>query len=504
MDLLDAYTLALAGLFQPLPMLALVAGVLIGLVSGAMPGGTLPTLVILLGFAYQMDPYIALPLAMGSGAVVNTSDTIPAILFGIPGSSTGQATILDGHALAKKGMAGRALCVSYFTSLLGGLIGAVGFAVVMLAARPMLRLFGSAEFLMLGLLGIMMVAVVSSGAFLKGILGAAIALAIATIGFDNITATLRFTYDSDYLYDGVPLIPIIVGLFAIPEMINVFLSAKPIAQMEARFERIDFNRMDAIKEVLRHKFLILRSSLIGLFVGILPGVGGVAGHWLAYSQAYQTEKGAAETFGTGDIRGLIAPDSANNAIDGGQLVPTVAFGIPGGSHQAIMLGFFILLGLVPGPNMLEENLDKTVLLGICLAVANVIGTGIALYATPLLARLSFVEPGKLVPVVIAILTLSAFQANYSMGDIVVVAIFSLIGVLMKTYGWPRPPIILAVVLGKQLNKYLWISLNMYGWSMFARPQAVIILIVALATLAFTLRVQMQAAAAASRSLSGAS
>ena len=163
-----------------------------------------------------------------------------------------------------------------------------------------------------------------------------------------------------------------------------------------------------------------------------------------------------------------------------------------------MLGFFILLGLVPGPNMLNENLDKTVLLGICLAVANIIGTGIALYATPLLAKLSLVHPGQLVPVVIAILTLSAYQANYSMGDIIVVAVFALLGVLMKTYGWPRPPIILAVVLGKQLNKYLWISLNMFGWSMFLRPQAVIILVVAVATLVFTLRVQMRAAAAVAR------
>jgi TctA family transporter len=488
--LLDAYATAISGLFQPLPMLALSGGVILGLISGALPGGGLPTLIVLLGFAYYMDPYVALPLAMGAAAVNNTSDTIPAVLLGMPGSATGQASILDGHPLARKGEAGRALAVSYFASLSGGLIGAAGFFVAIMLARTIIRAFGSPEFFMLSLLGIVMVAVVSSGAFLKGLLAASFALALTTIGFDNVTGMTRFTYGTEYLWGGLPLVPVLVGLFAMPEMANIFISSKPIAeQAGVSANKLEFSRVAAVKEVLQHKWLVVRSSLIGLFVGLMPGVGGSAAHWLAYGAAYQTEKGARDTFGTGDIRGVIAPDCANNSIDGGQIVPTLAFGIPGSSHQSIFLAFLLLLGFVPGPNMLNENLDKTILIGLGLVVANVIGTGISLYFTPLLAKIAYIRPGILVPLVTVVLTLAAFQANFSVGDFLTVAVFSGVGALMKVYGWPRPPVIIAIVLGPQLNKYLWLSVQGYGWEMLTRPQSIAVFALAIATIIFTLRVQ---------------
>ncbi len=497
--LIDAYATAISGLFQPLPMLALFGGVVLGLISGALPGGGLPTLIILLGFAYYLDPYVAIPIAIGGAAVNNTSDTIPAVLLGMPGSATGQATILDGHPLARRGEAGRALAVSYFSSLAGGVIGGLGFFVAIMLARTIIRTFGSPEFFMLSVLGIVMVAVVSSGAFVKGLLGAAFALALTTIGFDNITGIPRFVYGTQYLWDGLPIVPVLVGLFAIPEMANVFISSKPIAEQTGMAaQSIQFSRWDAVKEVLEHKGLVVRSSLIGLFVGLMPGVGGAAAHWLAYGQAYQTEKGARETFGTGDIRGVIAPDCANNSIDGGQVVPALAFGIPGSSHGGIFLAFLLLLGFVPGPSMLQEHLDKTLLIGVGLVVANVIGTGIALYFTPLLAKIAYVRPGVLVPVVVVVLTLAAFQANFSVGDFATVGIFAGVGTLMKVFGWPRPPVIIAIVLGEQINKYLWLSTQSYGFGMLARPQSVVIMILAIVTLVFTLQIQARASRAAFR------
>ena len=492
--MLEAYVTAMTGLFQPLPMLALFGGVILGLISGALPGGGLPTLIILLGFAYYLDPYIALPIAIGGAAVNNTSDTIPAVLLGMPGSATGQASILDGHPLARKGEAGRALAVSYFSSLSGGVIGAAGFFVAIMLARTIIRAFGSPEFFMLSVLGIVMVAVVSSGAFLKGLLAAAFALALTTIGFDNVTGMTRFVYGTEYLWEGLPIVPVLVGLFAIPEMANIFISSKPIAEQAGMSaQTLEFSRWAAVREVMQHKWLVVRSSLIGLFVGLMPGVGGAAAHWLAYGQAYQTEKGASETFGTGDIRGVIAPDCANNSIDGGQIVPTLAFGIPGSSHQSVFLAFLLLLGFVPGPNMLNENLDKTILIGIGLVVANVIGTGIALYFTPLLAKIAYVRPGVLVPIVVVVLTLAAFQANFSVGDFATVAIFAVVGSLMKVFGWPRPPVIIAIVLGAQLNKYLWLSTRAFGILMLTRPQTIAIMVLAVAALVFTLHVQSRAA-----------
>lgn len=497
--LLDAYATAITGLFQPLPMLALFGGVILGLISGALPGGGLPTLIILLGFAYYLDPYVAIPIAIGGAAVNNTSDTIPAVMLGMPGSATGQASILDGHPLARRGEAGRALAVSYFSSLSGGIIGAFGFFLAIMAARTIIRTFGSPEFFMLSVLGIVMVAVVSSGAFIKGLLGAAFALALTTIGFDNVTGIPRFVYGTQYLWDGLPIVPVLVGLFAIPEMANIFISSKPIAHQAGMLEqKLDFSRWAAVREVLGHKWLVVRSSLIGLFIGLMPGVGGAAAHWLAYGQAYQTEKGARETFGTGDIRGVIAPDCANNSIDGGQVVPALAFGIPGSSHGGIFLAFLLLLGFVPGPNMLNENLDKTILIGVGLVVANVIGTGIALYFTPLLARIAYVRPGILVPLVVVVLTLAAFQANFSVGDFATIGVFAVVGSLMKIFGWPRPPVIIALVLGAQINKYLWLSANSYGLGMLARPQTVAIMVLAIAALVFTLRIQARASQAAAK------
>jgi len=496
MSILDAYAHAASLLFQPLPMLALLLGVVVAMIGGALPGGSLPTLIILLGFAYYIDPVIGIAIVVG-GAVTNTADSVPAILLGVPGGATGQATILDGYPLSRKGEASRALAVSYLSSLTGGLIGAVGFFFSIMLAREIISLFGSPEFFMLSILGITMVAIVSSGAVLKGLLGASVALAITLVGFDNITGTLRYTLDIEYLWDGVPLIPVLVGLFALPEMFNLMLSGRSVSeQADAAIRRTDFKfrYLDAVKEVFQHRWLVFRTSIIGLVVGLMPGVGTVAAHWLAYTHAYQSEKGAKETFGTGDIRGVIAPDAANNAIDGGQIVPTLAVGIPGSSHQAILLAFLVLIGFVPGPEMLNANLHITLLFGIGIVVANVLATGLAFFCTPWLAKISYVRPGVLVPCVIVIVTLSAFQANMSVLDLAIMAVFGMLGVFMKMYGWPRPPVIIAIVLGEQINQYFWLSINAFGWRMFERPQMLAIIAITVTVVWFAIRVQRSTSA----------
>jgi TctA family transporter len=344
--LIDAYFDAAAKLFTLWPMLALILGITIGLINGALPaGGSIPLLVILMGFAYGMDPAVAIPLVIGAMAVNGTTDPIPCILLGIPGSASAQATILDGHPLAQQGRAGYALSVAYTSSLIGGLIGAVALALFVPVARSFLTLFGSVEFFALALIGIAIVGVVSTGAMIKGLLGAAFGLAIALIGVDPITGTERLVA-VEYLWEGIPLVPAIVGLFAIPEILDLVVSDRPIARKALDLEKVQADirsqRGEGIRETFRHKFLVLRASLIGLFVGMMPGVGGSVAHWLAYAQARQTEKGAFKTFGTGDIRGVIAPESANNSIDAGVLMPTVAFGIPGSGQMSIFLGFLIL------------------------------------------------------------------------------------------------------------------------------------------------------------------
>ena len=494
--MIEAYFDAGGKLFTLWPFLALALGVAIGLINGALPaGGSIPLLIILMGFAYGMDPYVAIPLVIGAMAVNGTTDPIPCILLGIPGSASAQATILDGHPLAQQGRAGYALSAAYASSLIGGLIGAVALALFVPVARGFLTLFGSVEFFILSLIGIAIVGVVSTGALIKGLLGAAFGLAIALIGVDPITGTERLVA-VEYLWDGIPLVPAIVGLFAIPEILDLVVSDKPIARAQLDLERVQADirsqRGEGIRVTLRHKFLVMRASLIGLFVGMMPGVGGSVAHWLAYVQALQTEKGASKTFGTGDIRGVIAPESANNSIDAGVLMPTLAFGIPGSGQMSIFLGFLILLGLQPGPMMLNQHLDLTLLMAWALAVANVIATVIALYFTPQLARIAAVNPNVLAPIVLAMLFLSGFQTNRSMGDLILICALFGIGWFMKRYHWPRVPIILGLVLAEPLEKYMWLSLNTYGVAMLARPQVWCLVGLSLLSVILSLRAQRAA------------
>ena len=494
--MLDAYVDAASKLFTLWPLLALSLGVAIGLINGALPaGGSIPLLIILMGFAYGMDPYVAIPLVIGAMAVNGTTDPIPCILLGIPGAASAQATILDGYPLAQQGRAGYALAAAYTSSLVGGLIGAAALALFVPVARSVLNLFGSVEFFVLSLIGIAIVGVVSTGALIKGLLGAAFGLAIALIGVDGITGTERFV-PVEYLWEGIPLVPAIIGLFALPEILDLVVSDKPIARATLDLGRVKEDirnqRLEGILVTFRHKFLVTRASLIGLFVGMMPGVGGAVAHWLAYVQALQTEKNAAKTFGTGDIRGVIAPESANNSIDAGVLMPTLAFGIPGSGQMAVFLGFLILLGLQPGPMMLNQHLDLTLMMAWALAVSNIIATGVALFFTPQLARIAALNPNVLAPIVLAMLFVSAFQNNRSMGDLILTCALFGVGWFMKRYQWPRVPIILGLVLARPLEKYMWLSLNTYGWAMLARPQVWTLVGLSVLSVVLSLRAQRMA------------
>jgi TctA family transporter len=479
-------------------MLALAGGTVVGVLSGALPGGAVPTLVVLLGFAYGMDPFIALPLAIGMVATVPTGDTLPAVLLGMPGSTSGQATILDGNPIAKQGRAGVALSAAYFASLIGGVVGAAFLLLTIPVARPVVNLFGAAEFFILGMVAIAVVGVVSSGALLRGLLVGAAGLLISTVGFDAGSGIARSTFGIDYLWSGLHIVPVVIGLFALPEFIDMVISDQPIARMSSGdlMKQANSGRREGMKEVLHNWPLVFRSAGLGVFVGLLPGIGGSLAQWLAYASARQTVKGGTESFGRGDIRGVIAPESANNAVDGGSLVPTLFFGVPGSVGMAIFLGFLVILGLQPGPSMLDENLDLTLTIVFALVIANIFATSLALGFTPLLAKIAFVRPNVLVPLAFSILSLAAFQANFQVADLLVMLVFGFIGFFMKTYGWPRPPIIIAIVLGGIVDKFYGIASQTYGWSMFGRIPVLIILALAISTGAYTVYVQRKVTAQA--------
>lgn len=470
--MLEAAMVAFDNLLVPTRLLYLFIGVIMGLALGAIPGlGGLVGLAILLPFTFDMDSFEAFAIMIGLISVTSTSDTIPSVLFGVPGTSASQATILDGHPMAKKGEAGRAFGAAYMASMIGGVFGSFILALSIPALRPIVLAFGSPEFFMLGLLGISMVAVLSGNAPCKGLIAGALGLCVGMVGMDPQTGVLRWVFGELYLWDGVPLVPVALGIFAIPEIVDLTIRGTRIADVPK--ENL-VGVMTGIKDTFHHWFLVLRCGVVGVFVGAIPGLGASVVDWFAYGHAIQTEKGASESFGKGDVRGVLAPESANNAKEGGALIPTIAFGVPGSASMALLLGAMTIQGLTPGSAMLTKDLAVTYTMIWSLAIANIFGTGICMLLTNQLAKIAMVRINLLTPLVVSIVFLASFQATRHYGDLWSLIFFSLLGWFMKRFGWPRPPLILGLVLSGIIENYLFISISRYGAEWMTRPIVMIV------------------------------
>ena len=461
--------LSAAEIFLNPTRLSFVAlGVLIGLSLGVIPGlGGVVGLSLLLPFTFDMDPLTALAFLVGLQAVVVTSDTIPAVLFGVPGTVGSAATILDGHPMAKKGLAARAFGAAFSASVIGGLFGAVFLAFSVPILRPFILSFGSPELLAFCIFGLSLVGVLSGGTKLKGLAAAAIGVMIATVGEEPNTAIERWTFDLLYLLDGIPLVPLALGLFAIPELADMAISRRPLPDSHRITNRWD--QVAGIKDTFANMFLVFRCSGIGSVLGAVPGIGAAVIDWIAYGHALRSEKDAAETFGKGDVRGVIASESSNNAKEGGALISTIAFGVPATAAMALMLGAFLIHGITPGPEMLTEHLDVTYTLVWTLAIANILGSGICFLFANQLAAIARVRIGILAPVVLSITFIGAFQGTRQWGDIFALLGFGILGWIMKRARWPRPPLLLGLVLGGLIERYMFISYQRYEFDWLTRP-----------------------------------
>jgi TctA family transporter len=461
----------------------LLLGVFIGMWIGAVPGlGGVVGLVLLLPFTFSMETVPAFALLMGLYAVTSTSDTISAILLGIPGSVASQATILDGYPLAKMGQSARAFGAAYTVSAFGGVFGALIMAVSLPFILPIIYAFGLPEFLMLGLLGLTMVGVLSGNSIGKGLIVAALGLLMTTVGYAEATGIPRFYLDTEYLLDGIPIIPIALGLFGIPELLEMAVKNTSISRVEMSDAK-GGGMMRGVKDVFTHRWLTLRSSLIGAYVGILPGLGGAIVDWIAYGHAVQSAKDKSQ-FGKGDIRGVIAPEAANNSSRAGALIPTVAFGIPGSIGAAILLSALVIKGLQPGPEMLTTHLDLTFSMIWNIALANIIAAGLLMLLSRQIGKLAFLPAHSLVPGVIVVLLMGAWVATSSMGDWWTCLAMGVLGYAMKQGGWPRPPLILALVLGTMIENNYQLTMQIHdglSW-MYQRPIVVCIELVIVVTI----------------------
>jgi TctA family transporter len=476
-SLLDAAGHALLLLLEPMRLFYLWAGVVLGLIIGIIPGvGGVAGLALLLPFTFAMDPYSAFAFLLGLGSVTNTGDTIPAVLFGVPGGVAAQATILDGHPMAKRGEAGRALSAAYLSSLLGGVFGALILGLSIPVLRPIMLYIGSPELLACAVLGISMVATLSGNSPLRGIAAAGFGIMLSMIGADPQTGTLRWSLDTLYLYDGLPLLPLTLGIFALPELCDLAIRRAAIAS--GTMYDVKAGMLRGAGDALRNWWLIVRCSGLGAAVGAIPGLGSAVVDWFAYGHAVRTVRGAPETFGKGDVRGVIAPESANNAKEGGALVPTVAFGVPGSASMAILLGAFLIHGLVPGPAMLSQHLDVTYAMVWSVALANIVGAGLCFLFSGQFAKLATLRYTLILPAVLCVLYVGAFQGSSDWGDLYALLLFGVLGWAMKQLRWPRPPLILGFVLGAIIERYMFISTARYGAEWLLRPMVAILLALA--------------------------
>jgi len=435
-------------------------------------------MALMLPFIYKMTPAQALPFLLGMYSVCSTTGDITSVLFGIPGEPTTVATILDGYAMAKKGEAGRALGAALMSSLVGALVGAACMTFAIPVVRPLVLAFGSPEMFMVIVIGLTCISSLTGRgerAILLGLVAGGLGFLCSMVGQEQHVGIHRFTFGQVYLMGGLPLIPVVVGIYAIPEIIDLIVEGTPIA-VDLPTGKLGKGVTEGVKDTFRHFWLTIRCSLLGFFVGLMPALGSGAAQWVAYAHAAQSGRTLEERngFGKGDVRGVLGPGSANNSKEGGGLIPTVAFGIPAGPGMAVLLGGFLLLGIVPGPEMLTKHLTLTFSMVWTIVIANIIAVAASLCFIDHLAKLTTIRGNLIVPFLLLLCFIGAYSSNNHPGDLIVMCVFGGLGYLMAGFDWPRPPFVLGFILGNLAERYFYTSTSRYGAVWLLRPSVIIL------------------------------
>jgi putative tricarboxylic transport membrane protein len=423
----------------------IVGGMVIGILFGAAPGLTATTGVALFTpITFYMPLDVSLSFLMSIYVGGYWSGSVPAILINTPGAPGNAATCMEGYPMAKNGFAGDAIGHSIVASFLGNSMSAIALLVFAPMIAAVAIKFGAPEYFAVGVLGLVCVAGVSSASLTKGVAGAAIGMFMGCIGMDPIDGLPRFTADNVNLMGGIALIPALVGLFAITEVlakaesVGVNSGEKIIAQVQ--------KALPPLKEYITYKWLLLRSTVIGIIVGAIPGTGPTIASWMAYNEAKRTSRNP-ELFGTGLPEGLIASESANNAVVGGALIPLLTLGVPGDTVTAVVLGALMIQGLTPGPMLIAERYDIVALLLVILLIAGVVmlvGGLLCSRFFPLILKIPF---QILMPIVAVLCITGGYAVNNSFFDAMLVVIIGSVAYVMVKLGFPVAPIVLGLILG---------------------------------------------------------
>ncbi len=464
--MLEAFITGLLQVFDQTTFLLMVIGIFLGFVVGILPGiGSPGAVALMLPFIFEMDPVQAFAFLLGMYAVTGTTGDITSILFGVPGEVVSTATIIDGHPMAKKGEAGRALGAALMSSLVGAIVGAFSLALAIPIVTPLVLSFKSPEFFSLAILGICFLAALSGDNKLKGVLAGGLGLVLSTVGLDYQENIERYTFGLVHLWEGVGLIAAAVGLFAVPEIVELWVKGSAIA--DTKVGKLG-GVWQGVKDTFIHIGLTVRCSMIGTFFGLVPGVSAALSQWVSYAHAVQSTRDRSG-FGKGDVRGVLGPGAANNSGIGAAMIPTVAFGVPGSATTAILLGAFIIQGLQPGPKMLTEHLALTFSFVWLIVISNIITVALCLMFLKHLAKITQVRGSLLIPSLFMLIFLAGFANTGSYFAMATTLVFGVMGVIMVNHGWPRPPLVLGLVLGSLVERNLFISYEIYGLWFLTRP-----------------------------------
>jgi len=485
MDFSGIFSALITVIGVPQNLIMLLIAVPIGMFFGAIPGlGGKLGVVMVIPFVFGMEPITGVIFLIAMHAVVHTGGSIPSILFGIPGTGADAATVVDGLQMTRNGEAGRAMGASLGASGVGGVIGGLFLIAVLPVLRPVILAFSPAEFFMLAIFGITFIAMLSGNALIKGLLIGLFGLMLAFVNLDPNTGAERYTFGLLFLWDGMDIITVILALFAIPEMIALGIQGGSMSVAGKQGTVSGYKDVfRGLFDVFRHWGLTIRTSLIGAFIGMIPGLGGDAATWICYGHAVQTSK-TPERFGKGAVEGVIAPETANNSKEGGSLLPTLFFAVPGSSGMAIMLGAFVMLGIQPGPAMALTGMDIVWTLIWALMIANVVAVFFFMAFVPMFGYLSYVRGSLLIPFVLALTFLGSYLGHRSWENLIVLLVLGVFGYFLKKYGWPRPPFVIGLILGPIAEDSYHKAYALWGYGFLLRPGTLIMIALILASIGY--------------------
>jgi putative tricarboxylic transport membrane protein len=464
--------------FTAQSLVLMLVGVLVGIVVGALPGLTATMgVAVLLPFTFALDPVPGMMLLLGLYGSALYSGSIPAVLIRTPGTPSAAATVIDAYPMAQQGRAGQALTISLVTSVVGGMVGVVMLALLAPILARFALSFGPAEYFMLSVFALTIIASLAEGALVKGFVSGLLGLAIATIGLDPIQAYPRFSFGLSELSSSIQFIPVLIGLFGVAEALTQYERLRGGADVPRALGRFSLS----LAEWRKLTPSTLWSTVIGFIIGVIPGTGGDIGAFVAYNETKRFARGDKRSFGRGDPRGVAAAEAANNSSTAGALAPTLTLGIPGDSVTAILIGAITVHGLRPGPQLFTGRPDLVYGIFIGFFVVNALILVVGLAGTRLWIQMMRVPTRFLWPTVLVLSVVGSYALRSSSFDVLVMLLAGILGYFMLKGGYPVAPLVIGVILGpiaeSGFRRAMIISGGSYDWLLQPIPLILLVLTV---------------------------